>query len=87
MLSLPGTNGASKLVGFSLIFSNIFSLGTAKLIGNTLCLFSNNSLLKYNPDLIYLSSIILSSSPSTNKTLLLYLITSSMNKFDLLIDP
>ena len=79
MLSRPGTNGASKLVGFSLIFFNIFSFGIAKLIGNTLCLFSNNSLLKYNPDLIYLSSIMLSSSPSMKITLLLYLITSSKN--------
>ena len=79
VLSLPGTSGASKLVGFSLIFFNIFSFGIAKLIGITLFLFSNNSLLKYKPNLAYLSSIILSSSPSIKITLLLYLITSSTN--------
>ena len=78
-MSRPGTNGASKLVGFSLIFFNIFSFGIAKLIGITLFLFSNNSLLKYKPNLVYLSSIMLSSSPSIKITLLLYLITSSKN--------
>ena len=79
VLSLPGTNGASKLVGFSLTVFNIFSLGMAKLIGKILFLFSNNSLLKYKPDFIYLSSIILSSSPSIKITLLLYLMASSKN--------
>ena len=79
VLILPGTNGASKSDGFSLISFNIFSFGTAKLIGITLFLSSNNSLLKYKPNLAYLSSIILSSSPSIKITLLLYLITSSTN--------
>ena len=79
MLSRPGTNGASKSDGFSLIFFNIFSFGMAKLMGITLFLFTNNSLLKYKPNLAYLSSIILSSSPSIKITLLLYLITSSTN--------
>ena len=37
------------------------------------------ALEKYRPDLVYLSSIILSSSPSIKITLLLYLITSSTN--------
>ena len=37
------------------------------------------TLEKYRPDLVYLSSIILSSSPSIKITLLLYLITSSTN--------
>ena len=63
VLSLPGTSGASKLVGFSLIFFNIFSFGIAKLIGIRLFLSSNNSLLKYKPDLVVLAGFMRILSP------------------------